>query len=155
MGSKVLRMTKIKPGTIVSVIGDDGPPPWYGDYYVRGVLSAYMVLEQYLTPWTRQEAERTWDVGALVKLSVPLKIPENLIEGDLVHKCTENNDYVIDVMLLIQRYPDLAWADDCIVFSFGVPKESALVGNDKLYSEWKEQVIPLTTHSILKVGECK
>lgn len=155
MDSKMSRASIIKPKTTVSIMGDDGPHPWHGSYCVEGLLLNYIVLEHYLMPWTRQGTSKTWDVAVIVKLSKPIKVSnESVIDPH--SKYAKHEYYNLSYTLLVQRYPNLAWDDDCVVFVFGIPEISSIKNKSNLmYSVWKENVISLTTHSILKVGKCK
>jgi hypothetical protein len=107
------RAIEINLGSKVSIVGDDGPPCWIGKSYVTGTLSKHLVVEQYLAPWTRQGTERMWDLVALIELDEQLEVPADLVPEGLPLERSSTGHRLVNKLLLVQRYPELPWADGC------------------------------------------
>lgn len=133
------RELKISPGVLVGLIGDyNGPSFWSGEKQIQGILSNYLVLERHHTPW-RPKGEKVWDAAVTVSLSVVIGT------GNPYEKCITNE------LLLIQRYPDMAWESDCVVHVFGIPSHYRFSGIVLPLEEWKSNTVHLSLAATLTV----
>lgn len=139
------RELKIKPGTLLGLIGDyNWPSFWSKGVQVKGVLESYLVVEQDYTIGEKRRVFR-WDAAALVSLDAPLETVH--VGGE---ECT------VSKLLLIQRYPDLPWGgeppgDTVLVFGVRVGETLDLSKGPLPFAEWHEKTEQLSLAAIMTI----
>ncbi len=101
-----IRQILIKLGTVLGLIGDyNAPSLWSNGEQVVGTLTEYLQVERDMPPM----GNTIWDIAAIVSLKVPL------------HSVSlSSTEFTTTRLLLIQRYPEVAWDDQCLVHVYAI-----------------------------------
>jgi len=130
MSSEHFRDLRIALGTRLSIIGDYNEPSWWSNNeQVTGILTSYVVIAR--PPWTKRAGDQ--DVAATVSLDRPLQTVSLKSE-----KC------IVSELVLVLRYLDVAWDDQCTVHVYGVRFGEQLAQETLSMEVWESQTIPLS-----------
>lgn len=135
------------PGTSIGLIGDyGGPSEWSNGKLVIGTVKSYVIVERHHNTIEIAINGIVWDTAAIISLLKPLKL---LGES--------GQEYIGSELLLIHRYPELAWDNkDPNVHVFGIKQSESLPAKEPLVlSLWKSKTIWLSSAAIMTVEESK
>lgn len=128
-----------KPGTSIGLIGEySGDSDWSQGSVIKGTLTAYIIVER-----KDLGAEMTWDTGAIISLN-----------STLHSRGMSSENFVGDRLLLLHRYPDLAWDNkDPNVHVYGISSTIDLSDTPIAFSVWHSKAVWLSAAAIMVVED--
>jgi hypothetical protein len=136
------RQLILKPGTLLSLAGEYGGPSVWGDAQVQGNLAFYAVVEREFTLWS-DERSGIWDTAIVMSLPTPLTSPD-----------FKEREYIGSSLLLLHRYPDIAWNyDDPPVVIYGILENIFTISEPLELSSWRPKTMWLAGCTTMAVED--
>lgn len=137
------RKISIEPGRLLGLIGDHNEPStWTHNEQVQVTLSRYVIAES--RHWLGTKLKETlWDTAAIATFSAPFETVSIGPEGERL---------IINELLLFLRHPEASWAEECIVFVYGIKGETLGEG-PLLLQEWQPKVVWLSVAATLTLED--
>jgi hypothetical protein len=143
------RQLSLNVGTKLGLLGDfEMIPAWKPKHLIEGVLKSYLVVERHHNFYTHKEdINPTWDAAIIMSLDMPLTI-------------VDAKTWDCNRVLLIHRYPDVAWdKNDPTVHVFALPSVELFnqepISKDRWFaiSTWLEATAVMTVEDTLDPSE--
>lgn len=135
------RELRLTPGRLLGLYGDwNAESIWSHNNLIKAVLKTYLVVERRHS-WELQGV--VWDAAVLASLPEPLSTQS--IEP--VEDCT------VHQLLLLHRYMDTPWDDNCTVHVYGVRVGEALGEEPLALIDWLPKTVWLSAAATMTVED--
>jgi len=141
MEPEQFRELRLHPGRLLGLFGDwNAESVWSHNQLIQAVLKMYLVVERRHS-WELEGV--VWDTAILASLSEPL----NTQSIEPIENCT------VHQLLLLHRYMDGPWDDDCTVHVYGVRAGEELGKGPLALVDWLPKTAWLSAAATMTVED--